>query len=109
MGKPIKIFDLAEKMISLLGFIPTLEDHTNPKYIKIELTGLRSGEKIHEELFTNKNIYKTKHPRIFKTKEKSMKFNELKLKLSKLEKNCQRRNFGKLKILLKDISNDFKI
>ena len=109
IGEPVKIFDLAKKMISLLGFTPTLENSRNPKKIKIEFIGLRPGEKIHEELFINKNIYKTKHPRIFKTNEKSMQFNKLRLILSKLEKSCQQKNFNKLKILLKNISSDFKI
>jgi FlaA1/EpsC-like NDP-sugar epimerase len=47
MGEPVKIYDLAEKMISLSGFIP----HKN---IKIEVTSLRPGEKLYEELLDNK-------------------------------------------------------
>jgi FlaA1/EpsC-like NDP-sugar epimerase len=47
MGEPVKIYDLAEKMISLSGFIPY-------KDIKIEVTSLRPGEKLYEELFDSK-------------------------------------------------------
>ncbi len=48
MGQPIRILDLAKKMISLSGFIPNRD-------IKIKVTGLRPGEKLYEELFDNKS------------------------------------------------------
>ena len=49
MGEPIKIYDLAKKMISLSGFVPN-------KDIKIEVTGLRPGEKLYEELHSNSEV-----------------------------------------------------
>ena len=61
MGKPIKILDLAKKMILLKGFKPLLlEDATknspnDEKIIKIKITGLKKGEKLHEELMFNNN------------------------------------------------------
>jgi FlaA1/EpsC-like NDP-sugar epimerase len=54
MGEPVKIYDLAEKMISLSGFIPH-------KDIKIEVTSLRPGEKLYEELLDNKEELLTTH------------------------------------------------
>lgn len=54
MGEPVKIYDLAEKMISLSGFIPHKE-------IKIEVTSLRPGEKLYEELLDNKEELLTTH------------------------------------------------
>lgn len=61
MGKPVKIYDFAEKMIRLAGYIPN-ED------IKIEVIGLRPGEKLYEELLldtNNPNIHKTDNKLIF--------------------------------------------
>jgi FlaA1/EpsC-like NDP-sugar epimerase len=60
MGKPIKIIDLARQMIELSGFVPD-ED------IKIEITGLRPGEKLYEELsHQGENITPTDHPKIMR-------------------------------------------
>ena len=63
MGKPVKILDLAKKMIFLKGFSPYLEKDTknhldlNSKYISIKITGLKTGEKLHEELmFENRPL-----------------------------------------------------
>ena len=58
MGNPVKIYDLAKQMISLSGFIPDEE-------IKIEITGLRPGEKLYEELLSNmEQTIETYHPKI---------------------------------------------
>jgi len=58
MGSPVKIVNLARKMIRLAGFVPEVD-------IKIEYTGLRPGEKLYEELLNNKEITtKTHNPKI---------------------------------------------
>jgi len=59
MGEPVKIYDLAEKMIRLYGYKPGID-------IKIEVTGLRPGEKLYEELLMNEEgLMKTKNDKIF--------------------------------------------
>ena len=75
MGEPVKIYDLAQKMIRLAGFQP--EDD-----IKIEFTGLRPGEKLYEELLMNEEgLRKTEHSKIFIGSPIAINHNELQHKL----------------------------
>ena len=69
MGKPVKILDLAKKMITLSGKKPVLEleGPVGAGEIMISLTGLRPGEKMFEELSYSDNLTGTSHPRIMKT------------------------------------------
>ena len=79
MGKPVKIYDLAKKMISLSGLRPNVD-------IKISFTGLRPGEKLYEELLMNEEgLTKTAHSKIFIGKPIDITEDELKEKLAKLE------------------------
>ena len=76
MGSPIKIRDLAERMIYLHGL--KLKD--SPKSdgdIEITITGLRPGEKLYEELLIDSHSKSTEHELIYKANEKSIEFNEL--------------------------------
>ena len=71
MGKPVKIFDLAVKMIQLYGFKPEVD-------IKIKETGLRSGEKLFEELLTNsENLLPTPHPKIMRARVSGLTYQEV--------------------------------
>ena len=68
MGEPIKIVDLAKRMIFLLG--RTFRDTSNPTGdIEIVYSGLRPGEKLYEELLVGDDVYGTSHPRIMRAKE----------------------------------------
>jgi FlaA1/EpsC-like NDP-sugar epimerase len=63
MGKPVKIYELAEKMIKLAGFIPNVD-------IKIDIVGLRPGEKLYEELLNdNSKTISTHHEKIMIAQE----------------------------------------
>ena len=68
MGKPVKILDLAFKMISLSGL--TIKDQLHPYGdIEIVIKGLYPGEKLHEDLLIGKDPISTEHPRILKVKD----------------------------------------
>jgi len=78
MGKPVKIVDLANKMIKLAGFIPERD-------IKIEFVGLRPGEKLYEELLTdNAKTLETYHKKIMISSDKTENIDDLQEKLNTL-------------------------
>jgi FlaA1/EpsC-like NDP-sugar epimerase len=76
MGDPIKIIDLAYKMIHLSGLTPI--DNENPDGdIRIEFTGLRPGEKLYEELLIGNDVIQSEHPRIMQAKETKLPLEEV--------------------------------
>jgi FlaA1/EpsC-like NDP-sugar epimerase len=76
MGEPVKIVDLAQRMIELSGF--SLQDEQNPDGdIAIETVGLRPGEKLYEELLIGDDPILTDHPRIMKAQENFKTWSEL--------------------------------
>ncbi len=76
MGNPIKILDLARKLIHLSGKKISGEDGSG-EAVEIEFTGLRPGEKLYEELLLTDNIELTDHRRIFSAKENFLSSHEL--------------------------------
>ena len=83
MGEPIRIYDLAVKMVYLSGLIVKDELHPHGD-IEIEVTGLRPGEKLYEELLIGDNPQPTDHPKIMKAHEEFMPWAELQIELEKL-------------------------
>lgn len=77
MGEPVKIMDLAKRMITLSGL--KVKDQNNPNGdIEIVIAGLRPGEKLYEELIIDgDNIEKTQHPLIMKAKERFYSYDEI--------------------------------
>ena len=99
MGEPIRIADLAKKMIHLSGL--QVKDSTNPDGdIEIEYIGLRSGEKLYEELLIGDNVLETDNPMIMRAQEGTLDWNDLKLLLDKLEKAINSDDQKKLRELL---------
>jgi FlaA1/EpsC-like NDP-sugar epimerase len=84
MGKPIRIVDLAKKMIRLSGL--QVKDETNPDGdIEIEYIGLRPGEKLYEELLIGDNVLETDNPMIMQAQEDMLAWDDLKPILNELE------------------------
>jgi FlaA1/EpsC-like NDP-sugar epimerase len=84
MGEPVKIIDLARRMIELSGY--TVKDEEYPEgEIEIQITGLRPGEKLYEELIIGENLQVTNHPRIMKANESYMSWHQLESQLKSLE------------------------
>ena len=92
MGKPIKIKELAIKMINLAGL--KVKDKDNPEGdIEIRNVGLRKGEKLYEELLIDAESQKTSHPLIYRAEEKSIPPQKLWPNLDLLEKAINNSNF----------------
>ncbi len=89
MGAPVKIVDLARKMIHLAGH--TVRDERNPGGdIEIRYTGLRPGEKLYEELLIGDNVTGTQHPMIMRAIEFSLPWREVERLLARLSDAFER-------------------
>ncbi len=76
MGEPVKILDLAYRMIHLSGLRPITNE--NPEGdIKIKFTGLRPGEKLYEELLIGKEVVQSQHPQIMQANEDLISWSEI--------------------------------
>ncbi|MCA6222226.1 polysaccharide biosynthesis protein [Photorhabdus antumapuensis] len=99
MGKPVKIFDLAHRMIRLNGL--TIKDEDNPKgNIDIEITGLRPGEKLYEELLIGNDVKGTIHPRIMTANEVMLEWPILHSLLTELDSACNDYDHMQIRSLL---------
>lgn len=83
MGEPVRIVELAEKMIHLSGLSVRSEKNVHGD-ITIEFSGLRPGEKLYEELLIGDNVAATQHPMIMRANEDMLTWDELKDRLTQL-------------------------
>jgi len=107
MGEPVKIYDLAKRMIELSGF-RVKDIHTQVGDIEIIFTGLRSGEKLYEELLIEDNASPTVHPSIMVAKETSLEWQTLKNILDKILFHCQNCDTPELVNLIKEVVKEYK-
>jgi FlaA1/EpsC-like NDP-sugar epimerase len=99
MGQPVKIIDLARRMIHLSGL--EVRDEDNPDGdIAIEVTGLRPGEKLYEELLIGDNVEGTSHPLIMRAYEHEVPWALLEERLARLDEACKDFDFEKVLALL---------
>jgi FlaA1/EpsC-like NDP-sugar epimerase len=102
MGQPVKISDLAKRRVELSGL--TVLDESNPVGdIEIQVTGLRPGEKLYEELLIGDNPLPTSHPRIMKAHEEFLTWHELESKLNILNIALDSNNVPVIRTLLKEL------
>jgi FlaA1/EpsC-like NDP-sugar epimerase len=102
MGEPVKIIDLAKRMVELSGL--TLNDAANPSGdIEIQVTGLRPGEKLYEELLIGDNPLPTSHSRIMKAHEEFLPWSELQAKLAGLTQALDANDVLLIRTLLKGL------
>ncbi|MEZ2723343.1 polysaccharide biosynthesis protein [Pseudomonas putida] len=101
MGEPVKIVELAEKMIHLSGF--SVRSERNPMGdIAIEFTGLRPGEKLYEELLIGDNVIATRHPMIMSANEDFLPWDTLKEFLRQLMAAAAVDDFVRVRQLLRE-------
>ncbi len=102
MGEPVKILNLATRMIKLSGFEPNVD-------IKIVYTGLRPGEKLYEELLSDSSkTMPTHHKKIMISKDPSMTFKEINNLTEELYAIATQQNKTAVVRMLKQIVKEFK-
>lgn len=87
MGEPVKIVDLAHRMIRLMGLDIKDEQHPDAD-IEVKFSGLRPGEKLYEELLIGNNVTKTCHSRIQRAEENSVSKEQINDYMEQLDKAC---------------------
>ena len=107
MGKPVRIDDLARKMIRLTGL--EVKDESHPEGdIEIKYTGLRPGEKLYEELLIGDNVSETHNPLIMRAEEDMLEWGELEPMLNNIQDAIKGCDHHKLRELLMQIVPGFK-
>lgn len=104
MGEPVKIYNLAESLIRLSGLVPNQD-------IKIEVTGLRPGEKLYEEiLMDEEGLQKTSHDKIHVAAPMDITMNDVEKKLDKLKSlvDKETNNINEIKVTMKAVVPTFK-
>lgn len=100
MGEPVKIMDLARRMVELSGLTVRNEAHPGGD-IEIAITGLRPGEKLYEELLIGDNPSPTAHPRIMKAHEDYLAWPELEVHLDTLRRASESGDVDAIKAVLR--------
>lgn len=106
MGEPVKIRDLAERMIRIYGL--TVKDATQPDGdIEIRVTGLRPGEKLYEELLIGDESQPTQHPRIMRATEYSIPYETMMAHMRMLERSLRQCDAEEAVQLLRQIVREY--
>jgi FlaA1/EpsC-like NDP-sugar epimerase len=107
MGEPVRILDLAKNMVELSGHSLRSADNQDGD-IGIEITGLRPGEKLYEELLLGDNPQQTDHPRIMKANESFLEWEILSALLEELKTTILNREVVDSIVILNKIVSNYK-
>jgi FlaA1/EpsC-like NDP-sugar epimerase len=106
MGEPVKIVDLAKRMIRLSGYETDHDNHVGER-IDIEFTGLRPGEKLHEELMLGTSVTGTGHPMIMRAEEEHLAYSQMQRHLKDLMRYCDKMDCVGIKNVLRAAVSGF--
>ncbi len=107
MGEPVKIMDLAVKMIHLSGLEVRGEGRGEKDSIEIVHVGLRPGEKLYEELLIGSNVEGTRHPLIMRAQEKEIPWSTLQGLLQDLDGACKTFDYPRVRTLLMEMVEEY--
>ena len=106
MGEPVKIYDLAKRLINLSGM--EVKEESNPEGdIEIIFTGLRPGEKLYEELLIGGNVSSTEHEQILRAEEEFLEAKELEVHLNSLSEAEKNGDVVALRNILKTVVSGY--
>jgi FlaA1/EpsC-like NDP-sugar epimerase len=107
MGEPIKIYDLAVRMVELSGL--ALRNDLNPEGdIEIRITGLRPGEKLYEELLIGNSSQPTEHKRIMRGTEEFLSLKLLQAHFESLVSSIEQHQYNQIQLKLKNLVNGYR-
>lgn len=106
MGEPVKIYELAKRLITLSG-LEVKDENNTAGDIEIIFTGLRPGEKLYEELLIGENVTKTVHQQIWRAQEDSLTTSEIDNVLDLISKAKQKNDIAALKKILQEAVQGF--
>ena len=107
MTEPIRIVDLAKKMVHLMGY-DIKDENSYRGDIAIEYTGLRPGEKLYEELLIGEFVTGTEHPKIMRAEEETLSWDILQPLLTRLSNACQGIDLQEIRAVLMDAVDGFE-
>ncbi|MEZ9403669.1 nucleoside-diphosphate sugar epimerase/dehydratase [Vibrio cyclitrophicus] len=108
MGEPIKILDLAKRMVHLMGMKESIGSSSDEGDVEIKFTGLRPGEKLYEELLIGENVEGTSHEKIMTAMESKLGWPEMQILLNELDECCHDFNVECIKRILLDAPTGYK-
>lgn len=107
MHEPIRIVDLAKKMVHLMGY-DIKDENSYRGDIAIEYTGLRPGEKLYEELLIGESVTGTEHPKIMRAEEETLDWAMLEPLISRLQAACQQIDLQEIREVLIEAVDGFE-
>lgn len=107
MNEPIRIVDLAKKMVHLMGY-DVKDENSYKGDIAIEYTGLRPGEKLYEELLIGESVTGTEHPKIMRAEEEALSLEEIEALLARLQIACKRLDLNQIREILMTAVDGFE-